>query len=251
VSTLLTEFDPMVPAAAVRPVSATGTRPAEQSIERKYVFPEPYGLMLVDWLSASLVADPAFSAGVVTSLYFDTPGLALYQQKRNSEYLKAKVRLRWYGSGTGTVPCFVEIKRKIGGVREKVRVPVDFPAEALGARAFDHPEVCCAPLHADPRLQGVPLVPMFLVQYRRRRFIDPITGVRVALDTAVRCLGANPAFLSRAEPVTIPCGVLETKGALRELPAIMSPIAPYLRKDAFSKYAACCEHVMQPNGRRV
>lgn len=235
--------------------SSTAHGLSEQpNFERKYVFPASQGESLGDWLSASLIQDSVFPVGGVTSLYFDTPRLELYRQKRNSDYLKTKVRLRWYETpipSPGPVACFMEIKRKIGALRTKVRVKLDLPTHVLAHGLFTDRAISEAPTLADPGLGGLPLVPMFLVQYRRLRFVDPVTGIRVALDTAVRCSTANPAFLPRTDCVWLSVGVLETKGAIRELPMTMAPIAGRLRREAFSKYAQCCEQMMQPLGRRV
>ena len=242
------------PRTAVRRAPASSGAAERPTFESKYVFHAGYVELLKDWLFATLRPDPAFRAGCVTSLYFDTPTLDLYGQKRNSNFLKMKVRLRWYEANTtagGTVPCYVEIKKKIGVQRTKVRVPIEFPADVLRTRLFADQSVRDAPAIADESLQGHPLVPLIVVQYERFRFIEPLTGCRIALDTAIRCPTANPAIFTGLHPVRLPVGVLETKGELRELPITLLPISGHLRREAFSKYATCCEHLMQPLGRRL
>jgi hypothetical protein len=235
--------------------AAPAARVSEQpNLERKYVFAAGQGELLGAWLSAILIPDPTFSVGCVTSLYFDTPAWDFYDQKRNSDFLKTKVRLRWYEGAVEeweSVPCFMEVKKKVGALRTKLRARVEFPRRVLNHSLFTDAAVRDAPVLADPSFQGQPLVPLVQVQYERRRFIDPITGARVALDTGIRCLKANPAFLPQTGPVLLSVGVLETKGVDRRLPSTLAPLARHFRREAFSKYAVCCEQLMQPRGRRM
>ena len=224
------------------------------NLERKYVFHAGQAHMLGVWLSATLAPDPAFAVGQVSSLYFDTPQLHLYHEKRNSDFLKTKVRLRWYdrpASAVDPVTCYLEIKKKIGAIRSKERVEVPVPPHVLRDRLFTDPAILDAPGMADPSLRARALVPLLVVQYQRSRFVDPITGARVALDTEICVRQANPQFLPHVHPVMLPLGVLETKGVDRQLPATLEALALHFRRETFSKYAVCCEHVMSPHGRRL
>jgi hypothetical protein len=206
-------------------------------------------------LKYSLVPDPEFRTGRISSIYYDTPTLDLYHEKRASTFLKTKVRLRWYGKATrldGDVRCFLEVKKKIGGTRDKQRVPVQVPAAAiakldLSSRALTRlPELLPT---LGQSFDGA-LVPMLVVQYERRRFVDPITGVRVAVDTDICCPAVNRQFVPAMTPAHVGACVLEIKGGERELPAWFRPLRQHVRRDAFSKYASCFEHLLQPAGRR-
>jgi hypothetical protein len=242
-------------------------RPGTASFEQKYVFRPGARSVVLGWLECWCVRDPRFSTGLVSSIYYDTPELDMYQEKRNSDYLKAKVRLRWYGDpATGSlaadVPCFLEIKQKTGAVRHKGRIPLTLPASCLSGDPFTDRRIATLPAdyaHAIssqslPRALRFPagtLVPVVLIQYARRRFVDPQSGSRLAVDTDIRCTQANPALLHGLPPVLLETGVLEIKGPTRLLPGWLAPIRREFRREAFSKYSHCCECLVQPLGRRV
>ena len=52
------------------------------------------------WLQSVCRSDPAFPAGVVCTIYYDTLALHHLREKVNSDYLKTKLRLRWYEDQT-------------------------------------------------------------------------------------------------------------------------------------------------------
>ena len=47
--------------------------------------------------------DPEFPAAVVWTIYYDTPAFASLGEKINSDYLKRKIRVRWYSDLEGRV----------------------------------------------------------------------------------------------------------------------------------------------------
>ena len=49
-----------------------------------------------------LPADGAYSSNIVSSLYYDTRDRRGLYEKLNSDFLKLKVRLRWYTELNGT-----------------------------------------------------------------------------------------------------------------------------------------------------
>lgn len=53
------------------------------------------------FLAAYCRPDPEHPGGRVSTIYYDTPELCLLGEKTNSDFLKTKVRLRWYGEPTG------------------------------------------------------------------------------------------------------------------------------------------------------
>jgi SPX domain protein involved in polyphosphate accumulation len=64
-----------------------------------------------------LSEDDAFPTARISSLYYDTPDLRFVSDKRNSDYLKQKVRLRWYdnpSTGVTDPDAFFEVKNKNG-----------------------------------------------------------------------------------------------------------------------------------------
>ena len=62
-------------------------------------------------------------------LFAGDNALALYAEKRNGDYFKRKVRLRWYDDpravkGDTPMAAFFEIKRKYGALRRKERIEI-------------------------------------------------------------------------------------------------------------------------------
>lgn len=230
----------------------------KEPFEQKYVFQGPHKSAIQDWIESFFIPDPFFHFGAISTLYYDTPGFELYWEKCNSDYLKSKVRLRWYEkldelAQDSTVTCYLEFKQKRGAKRFKARKKIFLPLTGLQENPFEDEEVINLPLTLS-ELVSVPvtgLVPMLLIQYDRQRFIDPQSGSRIALDTNIRCTGANQKFVSVVTPVLIDNGVLEIKGEGRGLLPCLNHISGNLTKESFSKYSYCYELLQQPAGRRV
>ena len=72
---------------------------SETSFELKFTIDGRNVTAVRRWLSSICRPDPLFPRGVVNSIYFDTPELHHLREKINSDYLKTKVRLRWYEGG--------------------------------------------------------------------------------------------------------------------------------------------------------
>lgn len=225
---------------------------AQSDIEQKYLFHAARKHLLLDWLEFHAVRDPEFYFSPVLSLYYDTPGLRFYREVCDGDYLKTKVRLRWYqkalaGQQHG-LDCYLEIKRKSGARRYKSRQHLTLEPRCLTGDIFSQREIMAAPEalpEVRPAARGV-LVPILIVEYERYRFIEPRSGARIALDVGIHCSRANPAYLTGAPPVHLSTGVLEVKGALDALPGCLRPMQRHLRKQSFSKYARCCGLLIDP-----
>ena len=245
-------------ATPFQPVHETTQQPLahDKTVEQKYAFSMCVEHKLRYWLDTFLRPDAEYDRGLITSIYFDTPTLDLYDEKRNSDYLKTKVRLRWYGAidrdQAGPVPCFLEVKRKFGAIRDKQRLPVNLRAAVLLDDPFMHPDILQVPRLLDEHGlgSGHDLAPLMMIRYERRRYVDSETEARIALDTNISCPLARPLPVS-AGSVTLPVGVLEVKSRYRQLPPVLRDIGGDLRKEAFSKYALCYETLTQPLGRNV
>jgi hypothetical protein len=228
---------------------------AEPSFEHKFLFARTHRPFVENLLRFALRPDPEFHKGRITSIYYDTPTFDLYHEKRASTYLKNKIRVRWYGDAaamTGDVKCYLELKSKIGGTRQKERFPLMLPASLLASKNLSAP-LLARPLSMLPTFghsfDGA-IAPMLTVQYERQRLVDSSTGTRVAIDTDICCPAVNRQFVPAFPPVFLDMCVLEIKGSERELPAWLHPIRDFVRREAFSKYASCFEHLLQPAGRR-
>ena len=90
------------------------------------------------------------------------------------------------------------------------------------------------------------VAPILEVRYRRRRFIDPVSGASVCVDTDIVVPRVNRAAVTGMVPGIIQNAVVELKGGLEEFPAIYSPLFRMgLRNCSFSKYLAGYARVMQ------
>jgi hypothetical protein len=238
-------------------VSSSQAAPeAEPSFEHKFLFARCHRAVVEGLLNSYLNSDPGFGAGRISSIYYDTPALDLYHEKRASTYLKDKIRVRWYGdpaaSTSPDVPCWLELKSKVGGTRQKKRLPLSLPSEVLTKKDLTSPILRAIPekLPTYGHSFDGAIVPMLVVQYERRRFVEPRSGTRVAIDTDICCPAVNRHFVPAFPPAFLDMCVLELKGPERELPHWLRPMGDYIRRDAFSKYASCFEHLLQPAGRR-
>ena len=210
--------------------------------ELKYTFQRHFDLAVLDRVRHICNVDGQYGANIVNSVYFDTPEDSFAMEKAASDYLKTKVRIRWYedeGEGDSPSHCFLEIKNKTGSRRSKQRFELDFKGDEIQKRIADGSivrmvrEVAARTL---PASQSVTLRPGIIVRYTRRRFVEPSSSTRVALDTGI---GASDPARNR-NTVLLNQSVLEIKGAVEELPhCLRSLVAMDLKKTAFSKYYEC------------
>ncbi len=230
----------MLTPEATRDVAA---QPAPDAGERELKFTLPAGRVHLARRRLDIVCrrDPEFPAAVVWTIYYDSPALASLGEKINSDYLKRKIRVRWYSDLDGRVsgPAFVEAKLRLGTRRSKVRARLPYPADEIARWDLQ-----------DPRLPGFPMLlrdagilhqqawqPMLLLRYRRDRFIEPLTDSRVSLDADISASAANPRFFSVSDFSPLATAVLEVKGGSDHLPPSLRPLlALGLHKRSFSKF---------------
>ena len=213
--------------------------------ELKYVFSNHRARIFRDWLDVRCRPDPQFAAGRIFSVYFDTPGSTLLDEKINSDYLKTKVRLRWYGDWTSGRPAgnvFLEVKRRFGSTRKKFRQLLDWPAAEAAGRELSDPrllEVNRLVAAAGFCFSG-PLRPVVGIEYRRRRYLEPATGTRICLDHDIAAFRTHPALGPAGRRPPIADGVFEVKGTVERLPDTLAPlIALGCRRQSFSKFQRC------------
>jgi hypothetical protein len=213
--------------------------------ENKYVFSRTRLTPLLRWLEHVCRPDGDHPFGIVSSIYYDTREWDSLGEKLNSDYLKTKIRLRWYaeeaGDGSGD-PAFAEVKYRIGSRRAKVRIPTSLTAGALEALPLEDPALLDVPRVI--RAHGVPLTqaffPVFVVRYTRCRYLEGTSGARVCLDHSISAPRTNRLMLPWTNPVELNTGVFEVKSPSRELPAVLHRLVDLgLRMSSFSKYYAC------------
>jgi VTC domain len=215
------------------------------SLERelKYVVPAGRALLARGIVSALCRPDAHYPAATVFTVYYDTPGLELLSEKINSDYLKTKVRLRWYSTPPlhGRTGTFLEIKSRVGTLRRKVRVETPLTVETLRAIELDDPQLQAVLDLSRSLGVAVParLMPALLLRYERHRFVERFSGSRISVDTDVEALSGNPRLLGHTFRVRLPQAVVEAKGAEDALPRILDPLIQLgARRESFSKYAA-------------
>jgi hypothetical protein len=221
--------------------------------ETKFTFANSSVPNVIHWLEHLCLPDRDYPDGCVSSVYLDTRNLYHYEQKRNGDLLKTKVRIRWYETGD----AFLEIKNKNGSRRAKLRRSFVLE-ESAGRSVFES-----LPAEFEAELTGMgyrsvgPLEPVLLIRYRRRRFVDPASCARLSVDTDIEAPWANTAIMPVHAPVRLPQGVLEIKhlpvsrsGTGTAL-ALVAPIATAMVAGGFSKYARCIEALIDPIQRRV
>jgi hypothetical protein len=216
--------------------------------ELKFVLPAGRADIARRRLETLCRRDPEFPSALVWTIYYDTPALVSLGEKLNSDYLKRKIRVRWYSDLERHVsgPAFVEAKLRLGNRRTKARARLPFPAQEIATWDLQ-----------DRRLLGVPLLlrqhgvldqvswqPLMLIRYRRDRFIDGLTRTRVSLDADISVVSMNARFAPRMDPSPLATAVLEVKGATEQLPATLRSLLPLgIRKSAFSKLHMLYAHV--------
>jgi hypothetical protein len=230
--------------------AATTDRPAPsapfvETLERelKFVLPSSRAGFAGRLLQTLCKPDGQYPDADVWTVYYDSPGFDSLDEKLNSDYLKTKIRLRWYAApgGAGEGPVFLEAKQRVGNRRDKVRVRLPVPAETLAGRRLDDAAFRLAPelLAANGILLGPDWQPMLALRYRRRRFVDVPTGTRVSLDSEIMATSVNPRYLFARKLGPLRVAVVEVKGSAEVLPGALRPLlALGLRKESLSKYAA-------------
>lgn len=219
--------------------------------ELKYVFSSSRVHLVRQWLQSRCRPDPEFPAGIVCSIYYDTRDWRSLREKLNSDYHKTKVRIRWYkdiDTGEFFPGSFLEAKYKIGARREKIRMKMDRPGKWFSGIRLENPELLDIPRFLWK--QGVifpgPLYPAFQVNYKRMRFIEPVTGSRLSLDYDIRVPAVNWHMLPALPSPHLLHAVFELKGTLSQLPNTLQPLISLgCRKQSFSKYSVGYEKIMR------
>jgi hypothetical protein len=179
----------------------------------------------------------------VSTIYFDSRNLDSAAEKWASDYRKTKVRLRWY-DGAGAV--MLEVKRRVGSRREKLRFPTpldgrELEAGGLAAAAGGAIPAFLAGLGV---AAAADLAPALRLAYDRERFVGPGETGRISLDTRLvageRAAWCEGADLESGDPGDLDVALVELKGHDRGLPPALLALASLgAKRRSFSKYTAC------------
>lgn len=227
-----------------------------QRFEAKYRVNAAQAMAVRDLIRPYMDADPHGSAYPVTSIYLDSPDLAMYWSSARGEERRHKLRIRTYDGG-GHETCFFEVKHRHNQIIKKDRAVVrQDAAQALLAGAPTQPEMLANPgrdfesLYVfQDLLARYNASPKLVVRYLREAHMSKIDEpLRVTFDTDITCLPseyfepeawfASPNWF---EPPDLPI-VLELKFT-DAFPAWVEEIVCRLnlRRDSFSKYVICAD----------
>jgi hypothetical protein len=161
------------------------TEKRDAAYEIKFLLPSPLAGAVMTWARRELAPDPHAEEGGpdgyrVNSLYFDTPGLDVYQRK--GSYGKAKYRVRRYGSERS---IFLERKLKSRGLVSKRRTRI--PDEELRRLGVEELEPEWVGYWFRRRLVARRLFPRCQIRYQRvaRVGMTPSGPVRLTIDRNV------------------------------------------------------------------
>jgi len=225
-------------------VASAGLEPHQLERELKFLLPAARGVLARSVLDAVCKTDVEYPAATLSTIYFDTPDLRFLGEKVNSDYLKTKVRLRWYapiGGQDDSARAFLEIKMRVGDRRRKARLQTALTARTLTDLPFDSPEFEEVLELARPQGFQLParLLPVLLIRYDRHRFVEPLSSSRISIDMNIRAPRGHHRLVRDPAPVTLRHAVLEVKGGGTELPRVLHPLIRMgARRGSSSKYAA-------------
>ncbi len=192
--------------------------------------------------------DQSFQKNIISSIYFDTDEWAFAMEKAASDFLKTKVRLRWYRTHIDqgkslSSKCFLEFKYKIGSKREKTRIEMPFTGDdVLVSLQETHVQELIQSCIAEnaPELSAYAIKPKIVVRYTRNRYFEPFSDTRISFDTDIHAFNVDAATSSFLGEVSLDESVLEVKGDCDDLPiALRNLHNGKLKKAAFSKYYEC------------
>jgi len=219
--------------------------------ETKYVLNSSAASIIIEWLQCRCQWDPEFPKGIVSSIYYDTRDWQFLREKINSDYFKTKVRIRWYADIVSEEPStesYLEVKHKIGGRREKLRIKTGKPGEWVSRINLDNRELLEIPRLLWPESVVIrrPCFPVFKITYKRLRFIEPVTGARLSFDYDICAPEVNWQMVPRINPFRLQEAVFELKGNLTQLPETLHQLTALgCRKQSFSKYSMCYQKIMR------
>lgn len=218
--------------------------------EIKYIIENHSANIISTWLQSRCWKDPDYPAGLVSSIYYDTPTWRFLREKINSDFLKQKIRVRWYSDIESAIPdgkAFLEAKFKIGSRREKFRIPSDMDGRRLGNILLTSAlllKVLKPLLEKGVPVPG-PVFPVFQINYRRLRFIEPVTGARINFDYDIHVPRVNYRMIPQSGLFHLNTAVFEFKGNTSVLPPVLHQLTALgCRKESFSKYMVCYQKAM-------
>ena len=223
-----------------------------QAYELKFLFPPHRLAAILQWLRHACQPDPQFPRNRIATIYYDTLDRQFIGEKRDSEHQKTKVRARWYDSvnpSQASDGTWLEIKQKIGSQRHKLRVRLPYSPAMLSPLPLEHP-IVRVEIPQQAAINGLAIttaiLPMFLLQYERHRFLEPRHRLRVCVDCHLSVLKVNRQLFPAIPPAPDHVAVLEIKGGATCLPTSLRQLLNLgCVKTSFSKYGICYQQLLR------
>jgi hypothetical protein len=230
-----------------------------ERVEQKFFVPPNRMVLALALVRRTCRFDEDYPKEQINSLYFDTPDLEQHESSLAGEFAKAKIRIRWYGTGPdphasalakvdtapgdGGIPVWLELKERRGFACTKQRIAVDVPPAALQSQALANGIVPTSVLMTTMAGFGFfaakRLCPVIAISYWRCRFVEPRTGFRIAFDSDVRSSVVMPGIGRGERGLRLPGAVVEVKGPSAELPACLLELGELGSSwTRFSKYSS-------------
>jgi SPX domain protein involved in polyphosphate accumulation len=218
---------------------------------RPYVAPDPFARKRPD------------GCYEIQSVYLDSPNLRLYQETRDGNLNRLKLRVREYPDTGADSPVFVEIKRRYDRLvlKSRARMPRPVAAEMLAGVTDEIPGLSREEQACHDEFMGWLLrwqaQPVVWVGYTREAYVGTYQDdLRITFDRGLRCAPAE-GFERPTEHdwrEMEPCRVvLELKFDVSYPDWMQRLVAKHeLRQESFSKYANSVErgldHWRLPSG---
>ena len=233
----------------------TDNKPVSR-FERKFsIIPRNIGFALA-FLRQVCRPDREYPKDRVNSLYFDSADLDEYIRSASGEFRKNKVRIRWYGTISGSegmIPVYLELKSREGFASSKQREKFTVPSENLlpdhlGRGIIDKTTLNNT-LAKFGHFTEAPLRPVIVISYQRYRFQEIQTGIRVSYDYDISASMIAPELRRFESRISLPSAVIEVKGPSIELPVTLRRMK-FLDTDwsRFSKYGYCIDAFLSDPG---
>jgi len=213
--------------------------------ETKFVFNNINSHLIIEWLTSRCRPDPEFPVGIVSSIYYDTRDWQFLREKINSDYLKTKIRVRWYADtkyDEQSEYSYIEVKQKVGAIRKKIRIKTDIPGRWLSQVDLHNEKLLKIPSYLRTKGVNIPMHihPVFQISYKRWRFVELMTGTRLCVDCDISTPRVNELVFPYPTPFYLKQGVFELKGSIKVLPYVLHQLTDMgCRKNSFSKYSNC------------
>ncbi len=215
------------------------------TIESKFIGDAKIASMANEFLEHVCIPDPNYPKGKVCSIYFDTPSLYSWKEKLNGDFIKSKLRLRWYeveeAIHRNSMEAFLELKLKEGTGRKKIRKKIFLKRGFFDSLLLESPllkDLILEHLKDFPDYFNINIFPVISISYIRYRFICPISGARVCLDKEISCDQINSSIFPSLSYIDVKDIVIEIKDKayIGYLPWIERLYKMGFRISSFSKY---------------